>query len=83
VKNIRNYESFALIYSELGIFGMSSYFIYICRFFCEYASFEVAYLRDRNNDERLELVMDVLVVDRRADIRYYYPFGWAAESTNL
>lgn len=50
--------------------------------FCEYASFEVVYLRDSNNVERLELVKDALVVDRRADMRCYYPFSWAVESTN-
>jgi len=31
VKNMRNCESFAEINNELGSFGMSSYFLYICR----------------------------------------------------
>lgn len=30
-KNMRNCESFAEINNELGSFGMSSYFMYICR----------------------------------------------------
>jgi hypothetical protein len=46
-------------------------------------SFEMAYLKDRNNIEHLEFFKVALVVDRRADIRYYYPFDSVVESANL
>jgi len=56
---------------------------YIIISFFKYFCFEVPYLIDEGYVKHFELVKNYLVVDGRADVKYYYSFGWVIEPVNL